>query len=177
MFFSPGWAKYLQSRIDNPVARTQEAQTGTAESVLTEDGPDVPLSDSHIAKDCPEKHNRNAINSLHFMYDVENQGPDMFGYANDYPRDDVKKGHLCCADFSDICPKEVVIILPNLAILVWDVPSNVRREASTAATPTLCYKCGEEGYFARGCTKNTKTMQMTNHKEVQTQCVGFSIYP
>uniref|UniRef100_A0A0D3HN96 CCHC-type domain-containing protein n=1 Tax=Oryza barthii TaxID=65489 RepID=A0A0D3HN96_9ORYZ len=146
------------------------------------------------------------------MYDVENQGPDMFGYANDYPRDDVKKGHLCCADFSDICPKEVVIILPNLAILVWDVPSNVRREASTAATPTLCYKCGEESYFARGCTKNTKllmmltrqvkgkspylrkegthlilnpklgmvglqTMQMTSHKEVQTQCVGFSIYP
>uniref|UniRef100_I1R139 CCHC-type domain-containing protein n=1 Tax=Oryza glaberrima TaxID=4538 RepID=I1R139_ORYGL len=71
-----------------------------------------------------------------------------------------QKGHLCCADFSDICPKEVVIILPNLAILVWDVPSNVRREASTAATPTLCYKCGEESYFARGCTKNTKSDRM-----------------
>jgi hypothetical protein len=33
-----------------------------------------------------------------------------------------------------------------------------RREASAVTTPTLCFKCGEEGHFARGCTKNAKVV-------------------
>uniref|UniRef100_A0A0E0J3H1 CCHC-type domain-containing protein n=1 Tax=Oryza nivara TaxID=4536 RepID=A0A0E0J3H1_ORYNI len=224
---------------ESQVAGTQEGQTGTAQSVLTEDGSDVPLSDNivlrkllripryfdpgetlletcfncgeeghvavncpmekrkrpcfvcglfghnskqctqgqdcfickkggHIAKDCPEKHNRNTQQST-FCLRCGESGHDMFGCANDYPCDDVKeikcyvcnqKGHLCCADFSDICPKEVSCYNCAQPGHTGLGCAKQRREASTAATPTLCYKCGEEGHFARGCTKNTKSDRM-----------------
>lgn len=225
--------------VHSQVAGTQEGQTGTAQSVLTEDGSDVPLSDNivlrkllripryfdpgetlletcfncgeeghvavncpmekrkrpcfvcglfghnskqctqgqdcfickkggHIAKDCPEKHNRNTQQST-FCLRCGESGHDMFGCANDYPCDDVKeikcyvcnqKGHLCCADFSDICPKEVSCYNCAQPGHTGLGCAKQRREASTTATPTLCYKCGEEGHFARGCTKNTKSDRM-----------------
>ncbi|AQK58391.1 zinc knuckle (CCHC-type) family protein [Zea mays] len=67
-----------------------------------------------------------------------------------------QKGHLCCSDFSDDCPKQISCY--NCAQSGHSgLGCAKRRETSAVTTPTLCFKCGEEGHFARGCTKNAKS--------------------
>ncbi|RLM69148.1 zinc finger CCHC domain-containing protein 7-like [Panicum miliaceum] len=115
------------------VGGTKEGPIGTAESVLTEDGADVPAFDNmvlrkllgqdcfickkggHMAKDHPDKHKRNDHQSTLCLRCGE-IGHDMFGCTNGYPPDDIEQircyvcnqnGHLCCFDVADNCPKQI----------------------------------------------------------------------
>uniref|UniRef100_A0A0E0BKG8 CCHC-type domain-containing protein n=1 Tax=Oryza glumipatula TaxID=40148 RepID=A0A0E0BKG8_9ORYZ len=182
---------------ESQVAGTQEGQTGTAQSVLTEDGPDVPLSDNivlrkllripryfdpgetlletcfncgeegHVAVNCPMEKRKRPC----FVCG-------LFGHNSKQCTQEIKcyvcnqKGHLCCADFSDICPKEVSCYNCAQPGHTGLGCAKQRREASTAATPTLCYKCGEEGHFARGCTKNTKSDRMNGESSAYSRKKG-----
>uniref|UniRef100_A0A0E0F6V9 CCHC-type domain-containing protein n=1 Tax=Oryza meridionalis TaxID=40149 RepID=A0A0E0F6V9_9ORYZ len=241
---------------ESQVAGTQEAQTGTAESVLTEDGPDAPLSDNivlrkllripryfdpgetlletcfncgeegHVAVNCPmEKRKRpcfvcglfghnskqctqvglpsskalllgdlgmvktvssakkevilrktalkstiGILNSLLFVYDVENQVMICLDVPMIIHAMMLRKViYVALTSLIFVQKKLVVIIVPNLVILGC---AKQRREVSTAATPTLCYKCGEEGHFARGCTKNTKSDRMNGESSAYSRKKG-----
>ncbi|TVU24930.1 hypothetical protein EJB05_27397 [Eragrostis curvula] len=180
---------------EEEVGGTQEAQTGTAESVLTEDGVDVPASENivlrkllgqdcfickkggHMAKDCPDKHKKHNQQSTLCLRCGET-GHDMFGCFNDYPPDDIKEikcyvckqnGHLCCANFSDTYPKDLTCYNCAQSGHTGLGCAKQRRETSAVTTPTVCYKCGEEGHFARGCTKNAKSSRSKGESSARSR--------
>ncbi|RLM58444.1 zinc finger CCHC domain-containing protein 7-like [Panicum miliaceum] len=87
------------------VGGTQQGPIGTAESVLTEDGADVPASDNMVLRKLLVSFL--AIMKMYLLMLCGEIGHDMFGCTNDYPPDDIKNGHLCCFDVADNCPKQI----------------------------------------------------------------------
>ncbi|KAF8395508.1 hypothetical protein HHK36_019456 [Tetracentron sinense] len=94
-------------------------------------------------------------------------------------------GHLCCVDFLDTGPREAScyncgqsghtglashifplineafpLPIKQLHSFLWNPLTQgcakSRGETSGAGPSTLCYRCGEEGHFARGCTSTAK---------------------
>lgn len=99
----------------------------------------------HQARYCPERDQERTSHGI--CLQCGNSGHDMFSCTADYLPSDLKEiqcyvcrsfGHLCCADFPDIDPRESC------------------GATGSAKAYTTCYKCGEEGHFAGNCSKQGK---------------------
>lgn len=112
----------------------------------------------HRARYCPERDQERSSHGI--CLQCGNSGHDMFSCTADYLPSDLKEiqcyvcrsfGHLCCADFPDIDPRESC------------------GATGSAKAYTTCYKCGEEDHFAGNCSKQGWTGKRTS-----TQLASFS---
>ncbi|CAL9096001.1 unnamed protein product [Musa acuminata var. zebrina] len=119
----------------------------------------------HHAKDCPYK-NKKVAQCSEICLRCGETGHVMLSCRNDYSPDDLKEmqcyvcgkyGHLCCVNFTDTGPRESFCYncaKPGHTGLGCAKP---RGDSVAVDSPAVCCICHEEGHFARGCTKRTKS--------------------
>ncbi|URE11064.1 Zinc knuckle [Musa troglodytarum] len=119
----------------------------------------------HHAKDCPYK-NKKVAQCSEICLRCGETGHVMLSCRNDYSPDDLKEmqcyvcrkyGHLCCVNFTDTGPREFFCYncaKPGHTGLGCAKP---RGDSVAVDSLAVCCICHEEGHFARGCTKRTKS--------------------
>uniref|UniRef100_A0A0E0MGI7 CCHC-type domain-containing protein n=1 Tax=Oryza punctata TaxID=4537 RepID=A0A0E0MGI7_ORYPU len=135
------------------VAGTQEMQTGTAESVLTEDGPDVPLSDNIVLRKLLRipRYFDPGETLLETCFNCGEEGH----VAVNCPMEKRKKPCFVCGLFghnSKQCTQgQDCFICKKGGHIAKDCPEKHNRNTQQSS---FCLRCGESGHDMFGCVND-----------------------
>ncbi|EEC68130.1 hypothetical protein OsI_36043 [Oryza sativa Indica Group] len=138
---------------ESQVAGTQEAQTGTAESVLTEDGPDAPLSDNIVLRKLLRipRYFDPGETLLETCFNCGEEGH----VAVNCPMEKRKRPCFVCGLFghnSKQCTQgQDCFICKKGGHIAKDCPEKHNRNTQQS---TFCLRCGESGHDMFGCAND-----------------------
>ncbi|XP_021283367.1 uncharacterized protein LOC110415917 isoform X2 [Herrania umbratica] len=121
---------------------------------------------------CPEKQEENNLTCI-LCLRCGDSGHDMFSCRRDYSPDDLKKiqcyvcngfGHLSCVNVLDTSPAEVSCYNCGQSGHLGSESTKFPKVPRGSNAHALCYRCREEGQFARTCTLSRKHV-----RRVQTE--------